>query len=84
MKRVCSWRLAAALVAMLVLPVAFALASGATEAPSASAPVTLKWAFFTGGPAKDDSLVYAELNKRLAKYMPGVSVEFNNIAYAQY
>jgi putative aldouronate transport system substrate-binding protein len=76
-------RVLAALVA-LVLPVTLAVATGGSEAPAAAGAVKLKWAFFTGGPAKDDGLVYAEFNKRLAKYMPGVTVEFNNIAYAQY
>jgi putative aldouronate transport system substrate-binding protein len=84
MKRMSSWRLAAALVALLLLPVAVAMASGSSDSSSTGAPVTLKWAFFTGGPATDDNAVYAEFNKRLAKYMPGVSVQFNNIAYAQY
>ena len=84
MRRRNSWRMAAALVVLLLVPAALALAGAGKESTSAQAPVTLKWAFFTGGPAKDDSLVYDEFNKRLAKYMPGVTVEFNNIAYAQY
>jgi putative aldouronate transport system substrate-binding protein len=84
MKRFPTWRLAVALVVLLTIPMTIAMASGSSESSTATAPVTLKWAFFTGGPATDDNAVYAEFNKRLAKYMPGVTIEFNNIAYAQY
>lgn len=72
--------LIAAFVALLVVPV---FAAGNKEG-GATAGVTLKWAFFTGGPATDDAAVYAEFNKKLAALMPGVQVQFNNIAYAEY
>jgi len=83
MKRFCTWRVAAALLALLVLPVTMVLASGGSESAAGKA-VTLKWAFFTDGKCKDDNLVYEEFNKRLAKYMPGTTVQFTNIPYAEY
>jgi len=83
MKRLRTWVVLAAFVALLVVPVTGVFAAGAKEGTT-TAGVTLKWAFFTGGPATDDAAVYAEFNKRLATYMPGVQVQFNNIAYPEY
>jgi putative aldouronate transport system substrate-binding protein len=74
-----SWYMAAILAIVFLVPLVTASAS-----PGAEAGKTLRWAFFTDGNCKDDALVYAEFNKRLAKYMPGMTIDFVNIPYTQY
>jgi putative aldouronate transport system substrate-binding protein len=47
-------------------------------------PVTLKWLFMGPGKQQDADMVWEEFNKKLQDYLPNTTVEFTQVAYAEF